>query len=406
MNNIETNAPSLFKQLVHLRRGAPALWYATLILVAAELIVSLVGPLIVPKHVYLSAYLGDRARMTTIRFLDDRDDYLVYDSLLGWRNRPNASRDKWQLDANGARSMHEYGLDRTTPIRALFLGSSLTNGGAAVTTDETISAYLEDSTTECLNFATMLYTLDQMYLAYSNRLWQYNANVIAVGLPYHPSDGLDNRYLPLRYPQEVYMPHFKPRLIMRDTALTLMPVPHRDIWRTVFQHNDLLDSLVASDEYYAEFTGYQRCGFSPLASLGWWTYKKARGLFGILSDERETSPLVLTLMRRLKDEAARHDAKVIYMLIPDQATAFPSRWRKRLPDQFGTLVANLRKEGFTMVDVRQVLRDSGEPPWQLFFEDGGHFRPLGNRLIADALRPLSVQSQVQSTSDLLLREKP
>ncbi len=98
--------------------------------------------------------------------------------------------------------------------------------------------------------------------------------------------------------------------------------------------------------------------------------------------------MVLTLMRRLDDEAAKRGARVVYMVLVDQATTFPSRLRARLPDQFRALVDKVREEGFIVLDVRQVLRDSGEPPWRLFFEDGDHFRPTGNRIIAVALKPL------------------
>jgi hypothetical protein len=150
----------------------------------------------------------------------------------------------------------------------------------------------------------------------------------------------------------------------------------------------MLDSLAGSDEYYGEFAGYQRCGFTPLAALGWTAFKRARELAGRLSRGPAMSPLGLTLMRRLEGEALTHGARVVFLPIPDRATAFPTGWRARMPDQFGALVATLKADGFTVLDARRILKDSGEQPGTLYADDGIHLRPIGNRHIATALRPL------------------
>jgi lysophospholipase L1-like esterase len=48
----------------------------------------------------------------------------------------------------------------------------------------------------------------------------------------------------------------------------------------------------------------------------------------------------------------------------------------------------MRSWGLTLLDGRRVLVESGVPLGQLYYADGGHYSPQGNRLIATALKPL------------------
>lgn len=86
------------------------------------------------------------------------------------------------------------------------------NGGTNVSNEETISAYIEDASTESVNFATMLYALDQVYLNYKERLGGYKADVVVVGLPGEFTAGLLNQYIPFRVRFENKMPFLSPAL--------------------------------------------------------------------------------------------------------------------------------------------------------------------------------------------------
>jgi hypothetical protein len=76
------------------------------------------------------------------------------------------------------------------------------------------------------------------------------------------------------------------------------------------------------------------------------------------------------------------------MLLPGQTLAYPSAWRRRLPDQYGQIVEELRNRGFTLLDGRQVLRQADRAPWQVYGADAEHYTPEGNRLIGQALQRL------------------
>jgi hypothetical protein len=372
-----------------LRRGAPALFLTLVFWLGAESVAVLLLPVVVPRHVALSWYLGAEARQTTARFLSDRDPFMAYDARLGWSNRPGCGRGNWRIDSLGSRSTHALSWERRgRPRRLLFLGNSMTNGGSDVTGTETISAFCEDSLTEAGNFATMLYFLDQMVLAYTGGLHRFSADVVVAGLPARPYDGLTSRYVPFHQRDQVLMPYFKPRLVPEGDTLRLDPVPSREQWRSMLTSSPAVDSAVRDDGCLGEFTSYRRFGLTPLSAGLREAVARTRRLSRLLAGEAEAMPLVIRLMHALVDEGARHRARVVFLVMPRSLDTFPSRWRRALPDHYAGMVADLRREGFAILDGREVLRGSGLSPQQLYMQDAIHYRPVANRLLAERLRDL------------------
>ena len=369
-----------------LRRDAPALFRTLVFWVVAEALAVLLLPAIVPRHVALSWYLGPEARESTREFLADAHPFLVYDPVTGWRNRPGCGEGNWHIDRIGSRSTHPLGMERTRPRRLLFLGNSLVNGGFHVRPAETISAYCEDSLTEAGNFATMLYSLDQMVLAYQGGLDRFGADVVVVGLPALPGNGLTSRYVPFLQRSQVRMPYFKPRFVLEGDTLRLVPVPSRERWRSMLNSSAVLDTLARDDGYAGEFASYRRFGLTPLAAGLRVVFDRSRNIVRRLRGEMEAMPLARRLMHELVASAARHDARVIFVVLLQRPETFPSRLRRLLPDRYGETVSGLRREGFVLLDSREVLRASGLPPGRLFTPDGKHLMPAANRLIAARLR--------------------
>jgi hypothetical protein len=373
--------------LQRLRRRAPALFLTLVFWLAAELLATVLLPVVVPRHVALGWYLGDEARETTRGFLADGHPFLLYDPLTGWRTRPSCGKDHWWIDSLGSRSTHPLGLRRMRPRRLLFLGNSMTNGGFDVAGWETIPAYSEDSLTEAGNFATMLYSLDQSYLAYQSRLHRFGGDVVVVNLLTKPDEGLTSRYVPFRAPR-LLMPYFKPRFVREGDSLRLVPVPSRERWRSMFVSSAVLDTLGRGDGFLGAFESYRRFGLMPLAGGLRQVCMRAANLWRRMSVDAEDLPLAVRLMHELVVEAARHDAKVVFMVLPYRLDAFPPGWRRWLPDHYGQTLALLRREGFTVLDARAVLRATGLPPARLYQPDRMHYRPAANRAIAAGLRRL------------------
>jgi hypothetical protein len=381
----EKESPWSFSRL---RQRAPTLCYTLLLWLTAELLVALIAPVAVPRHVALSWYLGAEARRATRLFLDDRNPCLMYDALTGWRNRPGSGAETWRVDSLGSRSTHPLGLVKSRPRRLLFLGSSLINGNWRVTTGETISAYCEDSLTEAVNCATMLYSLDQSLLALRGGLHRLGADVVVVGLPDDPDEGLTNRYLPFHRRTEVLMPFFKPRFVLAGATTRLVPVPTCGQWRTLLTDSALLDSLARSDGCFGDFESYRRFGLMPLSAGLRRALLASRKLSRLVAGRAEAGPLACLLMRQLVNEAAQCHARTVFMLLPERSATFPSPWRRLLTDRHATVLNELRREGFVVLDGREPLRASGLQPWELYQWDGIHYSPPANRILASRLMGL------------------
>lgn len=371
-----------------LRRSAPLAFYTLVLLLLAEFTVAAVLPFIVPEYVYLKLYLSKEARENTRRFVNEAAPFLVYDEIVGWKNRPLVSHKKWVIDGHGSRSTHAVGMASARRDYVMFLGNSLVNGSSGVSNDETISAYIEDESTESLNFATMLYSLDQVYLAYKHRLGDYKANVVVVGLGAYPAVGLMNRYIPLRARQEHNMPFFKPRFELKSNVLNLIAMPPKQAYEEIFNDSAILSNLAVTDAHYNEFKAYTRFGLTPIFSSLHYIYNKAGNLADLTNGDNKGKPLLKALMSAMVTQAEARGAVVIFVTLPDLGTISPGRLRKFLPDHYGNMVKELQSAGFNVLDARRTLRDSGMPVRKLFFDDGVHYTSAGNSVIAAELKTM------------------
>jgi len=321
-------------------------------------------------------------------FYNNKTEFLIFDPIVGWRNRPNSNKLNWQIDENGARTTHPLGVQRSDKKRVLFLGSSLVNGGMNVSNDETISFFIEDSNTEALNFATMLYSVDQSCLAYEHDLKKYNPQIVVVGLSGNPTDGLVNQYIPFRMVEEENIPFLKPRFIYNSGILSLIGLPPLQSCRNILKDPELLQQISGTDEYYSEFTAYKSFGFTPLAAAARNLFRRTSNFINLINTKSDNLDLLVAIMNRLSDNVQSHDAQIVFMILPNLQTTSPSGWRKYLPDQYAFMVNRLKGEKFTIYDIRDTLIESGQSLWKLYGKDHGHYSPEGNRIIAKGLKKI------------------
>lgn len=388
---------SILRNIVQFPRTVPLLTATFILLLVTELLVAAVGPLICPQQVYLHLYLDDRAERNTAEFLSGTGKYFVPDSVVGWANQPNFEQQNWKVDQYGSRATHDLTVEPSRPNRILFLGSSLINGSVYVTNDETISAYIEDSLIEAVNFGTMRYSIDQSYLAWRDRFADWNPNVIVVGIGESDCAGIVNRYLPFRHHQDYNMPFFKPRFVLDGDSLRLLPVPARERHRAMLTNGDLLDTLAQTDEYYGKFISFQRFGLTPMAYGFYRLFDKAAKIWDMRKPTSGHEKLLSAIMRRFVDEAHTHGATVIFIALPSFENTAPPIWHKFFPDRYRVMVDRLHGEGFIVLDIRETLQHSGLPARRLYESDLYHYSAKGNRLIADAVRQVLTERHLIRT---------
>jgi len=325
--------------------------------------------------------------MATHKFLDGKA-VLVPDKIAGWRTKPGVAIRNWITDTQGSRFAHQQlGLAKK-PLRIMMLGSSMVNGGTAVRNDQTISAYLEDDQVEVLNFGTMMYSIDQCLLRYRAELYKYGARELIVGIESGPTDGLKNLYVPFRMRDEANMPFLKPRFELSGGSLKLVPVDPELQLAGVPRSRELLEFLAKHDDFYPHFSNYCRTGFSPLAACYKFLAYKASNLSSYFMPEKGRNDLLLALMAEMVKEGRKHGAEVIFVALPVQTDLAERGVHRFLPDAYARTLRIIQSRDFVVVDGRRALLSSNQPASQLLSEDGIHYKPTANKVIADALRTI------------------
>ncbi len=363
---------------------APVLYRGIVLLLILEVCGVFIAPLVVPQEWYVSSYIGEKARKATELFLSGQA-MLIPDDITGWKNRPDIKRGNWRIDAEGSRSTHAVVLEKSRKRRVLFLGSSMMNGGTAITNDETISAYVEDANTESANFGTMLFTLDQCLLAYRYSLNRYKPDVLVVGIDELPMNGLQNMFIPFRNHEETNMPFLKPRFELKDGSLRLVRFAPNTL-ATLAGTPAVLDTLSRKDFYYYNYESYRRFGFLPLSYGLRSLYIKCINFLNYFADDRQSDLLAESLMNDMVSEARQNGARVIFLVLPDKKSTAPSGVYRYLPDVQGNKMKHLIAEGFTIIDGREIFRKSGRAESEIFQADEKHYKPAANRMIAEVLR--------------------
>jgi hypothetical protein len=376
---------TLRNQFSSLRSSAPVIIKVFFLMIILEIFTSLVAPMIIPDSWYLKWYLGERSIARTKQFLTGEIEVVPHE-IIGWVNKPGIKKKNWIIDEHGSRSTHPIKIDRLKPIRVVFLGSSLVNGGMEVRNNETISAYLEGDQLETINFGTMMHTLDQSLLLYKYRVKNYNADIVIVGIEADAVSGIKNHYIPFRFRHEVNMPLLKNRFILSSGSIKLINLSIRKELSSIPDNNELLDFLSDNDGFYYRYDAYRRFGFLPLTGGINRLYFKLDNFLKYFRQDSEGYQLLETLVRELEIEANKLNALIIILYLPNRKVYERGGIYKYLPDRYGEEVKKINLTDFNIVDARQIFRQSGKKAEKLFQRDRIHYKPIANRLIARTLK--------------------
>lgn len=348
---------------------------------ALELGAALVLPALISDERYLDWYLSDEQEAAESRFLEG-SHVLLPDSATGWRSAPNWSRGAWVTDSLGSRSTGRFAWSEGDRPRVIALGSSMMNGATDVTNAETITAFLEDRGATALNFATMLYGVDQALIQFRHRLAELRPDWVVIGVDDGAREMLANTYVPFRLPSEANMPFVKPRFELSSDTLVFVPAPPRQLLGAD-RRSALIAHTARHDGFASRFERFQRMEQTPgLAALAWLQEKVLRHLLGAVPGD-PTPGLLLALLRDLEAEVESAGGRLVVVLLP------PAGGGSAIPGWGGDPFERRRDEvegaGFRVVDGRAVVEAVGSAGRDPYGPDGLHFSPASNEALASAI---------------------
>ncbi len=317
--------------------------------------------------------------------------YSQFDPLLGWAPRPSSSTPdgKIHVNARGIRGTHDYGesIPRSM-VRAVACGDSFTFC-EEVADLEAWPAQVEALWPKCqfLNYGCGGYGTDQAYLRLStSAIGQVDA--VVVGLLLENIGRNVNRYRPLWYPLAI--PAVKPRYVLRDGELELVPQPFatREELVAAVESGQVLEEL-AEHEFWSERHVPPGLGWSAIARLlGAKLADAARERRALWTDVEgepfRTTLALLEAFRALAHELGTENVLVVIFPTDGDLRGFIETGER----YWTTLTDALESRGIAHIDLSGPLaaaeraRQPSDPP--LYLES--HLSKAGNAIVAKKVK--------------------
>ena len=335
--------------------------------------------------------------------------YTEFDPIPGWRHRPHAiarfPQGDYAINSRGLRD-HERSLDPpASTFRVMLLGDSFAEG-FGVPFEDSVAQVLErrlhhaGCAVEVIGAGTVGYSTDQEYLFYRDQGARYGPRLVV--LLFYYNDILYNARGSIGRAA-------KPLLSFADGAVRVQNAPlaapsnEAQWWRGDRAKKPRLRSLDWLRQRL--LTGAPR-GHDALAHLGFWPMRDAARSGDELSVfNRNLPPLVLeawvqtiNILRALRDEAARHAARLLIVYVPSKMevnardwvltresyAVDEQAWDKRQVARW--LAEACRDLGISCVDPSEALETEERGPRGPTYEAlGSHWNAVGHGVAALAI---------------------
>ncbi len=321
--------------------------------------------------------------------------YIVHDSLTGWALNPNVEKGLYRINAQGLRGNREYSqIPDSGKIRISVHGDSFTFGDE-VNNDQTWAAQLEalDNRLEALNFGVSGYGLDQAFLRYQTLGKRFPGNYVFMCVMPADIRRHVNVFRPFLH-SFTGLPLSKPRFILRNDSLKLLPNPMPSInnYREMLLNpGDRIPELGRHDDFFRQ--GYDKKSWDRVPSLRLgktlkYAYKKTDPVDeiivqNIINENSRAFILTQRILTAFYQEAMRRGEKPIVVLLPARKDL--TQFRKRGRRIYQPLIAFLQDSGMDWVDLMDGFEKFGKNDNLKTLFMKSHYSPRGNQIVARTL---------------------
>lgn len=312
-----------------------------------------------------------------------------FDAELGWRNVPGVTRgpsgETRTIDASGARTRRAYAPEPPPGVlRLACFGDSFTFG-SEVGDEDCWPARLEAGAPalEVLNLGVPGYGTDQALLLF-RREGLRGARVVVVGLLVENLCRNVSRLRSLYQPAESPIPVVKPRFVLREGELELLPQPYTsalEVTRAALA-GELTPRLSVDDHWAGDAP---LVPFSSIARAWATVHARARrNGMQLLFEAGEPYEVTLALLERFASEAREDGAEHALVLVFPTVGDVRTLRAKGEPEWYWRLERGLVARGVEVLDLTRPILAREDV--DALYSGGGHFSPAGNALVAAQLR--------------------
>ena len=317
--------------------------------------------------------------------------YLMHSPMLGWSIKPNGFwQDLYRANSKGIRANKEYQFFPSEKIiRVATFGDSFTHG------EEVKNEYTwqEQLTTLCpqlevINFGVGGYGLDQAFLRYKTEGKIYHPHIVLIGFMQENINRTVNVFRPF-YTEGI--PLTKPRFILQNDALILLPNPLTDLTACKELLNNpapLLSQLGENDFHFSVRNKASFFDFSPSFRIIKLIYQtlyerySVKSIYknGYLNSKAEAFLITRKLFDEFYAEAQRNNSLPIIVLFPCREDI--KRYFKHKTKGYAPLISYFVLQHYRFIDLLDAFEKYAQlvPLKNLFVQD--HYSPLGNSIVA------------------------
>ena len=345
----------------------------------------------------LTTVLSPEHRQTLQDLIAGKTTYLLHSPALGWTIKPQGYWENlYRANSKGVRADKDYQpFPRSNAVRIATFGDSFTHG-EEVKNDDTWQEQLNRlcPQLEVINFGVGGYGLDQSFLRYENEGKLYHPHIILIGFMQENINRSVNVFRPF-YVEG--LPLTKPRFIVEDDALTLLPNPMPDLtaYKKLLNNPEpFLSQFGQNDFHFSVRVRASFLDFSPSVRMIKLIYQKLYNRYLIYSDRAiykngylnpkgEAFVIIKKLFDQFYAEAQHSESLPIIVLFPCRVDM--ERYFKNNIKIYEPLVNYFMLQNYQYIDLFDVFKKYAQsvPLKDLFMQD--HYSPLGNSIVARGL---------------------
>ena len=383
----------------------------------------LVAELMAYGALYVARPLLDEPVRTTRGIYREQSDYIrrwlayegrgrdMIDADVGWRYRPGFRNAANQINLQGVRANKEYDRAPAPGIRRVAaFGDSFVYGTEVADADAWASLIeAKFPGLEVLNYGVGGYGLDQALLRYRIEGTALAPDVVLVGFVVDDIRRVVNVYQ--RFASTATGIFTKPRFYLdAERHLHLLPSPIRALedWQPILDDPAKVIAWGKQDQWYEplvyENPLYDFSAIVRIATTGWIRFDNRyidpnRLFLGeTFNPSAEAFLLQMAIFRAFVTEARANGAEPIIVFFPSRRELEAERDNRS--QAYLPMTDELRRENTNYWDAKDafapLLSSSDMNDW---FEPGGHYSPLGNRIVADWLAPKLLALPAGAPSD-------
>ena len=326
--------------------------------------------------------------------INGKATYLMHSPMLGWSIKPNGFwQDLYRANSKGIRANKEYQFSPDEKIiRVATFGDSFTHG-EEVKNDDTWQEQLNrlDHNLEVINFGVGGYGLDQSFLRYKTEGKIYHPHIVLIGFMQENINRSVNVFRPF-YTEG--LPLTKPRFIVEDDALILLPNPLTDLTdykKLLNNPAPLLSQFGRNDFHFSARSKASVFDVSPSFRILKLIYQKLYARYddksiykgGYLNTKAEAFVITRKLFDGFYAEAQHNNSLPIIVLFPCREDI--QGYFKYKTKVYAPLINYFVSEHYRYIDLLDAFEKHAQsvPLKDLFVQD--HYSSLGNSIVAQGL---------------------